>query len=94
MNPFEDYGDFEMFTLDGNIAVANALDEILRLSYDRTKVWNRATLEAVAIPVIDELAKEHGEVYDTEPRGHIGDFLNRICDANGWSYDRWDSRFW
>lgn len=86
MNPFDDYGDFEMYTLSGNIAVGNALDEILRLSYDRTLVWNMETLQAAARPIIGVVAKQFGEVYDSEPRGHITDFLQRICQANGWTY--------
>ncbi len=92
MIPISD--EYEMFTYEGNKAVQHAIDKILRLSYDRTLVWNQATLEAVAIPVIEEVAQLHGEVYDTEPRGHIGDFLKRICDANGWTFDRWNSNFW
>jgi hypothetical protein len=78
---------YEMFSEEGNEAVARALTSIAIVSKDHTKVWNRYTLEQVARPVLEGVAKLHGEIYDTEPRGHIADFLDQLCEENGWAYD-------
>lgn len=79
--------DYEMYTDEGNDAVRRALESIEFISQVRTKVWNRETLNQAARPIIDALAEVHGEVYDTEPRGHISDFMDMICKCNGWTYD-------
>ncbi len=81
---------YEMYTDDGNKAVDEALNDILHLSKDRTKVWNKATLEAAARPVIRAVADNYPEVYDTEPRNYIYDFLDRLCKAHGWAYSEYD----
>lgn len=85
---------YEMYTDEGDMAVARALVAISLTVQDRTKVWNRNTLEAVAKPIIEALAAFHPEVYDTEPRGNIADFLDKICEENGWAYDPWAGYDW
>lgn len=85
---------YDMYTEEGNEAVARALASITLMSKDHTKVWNRVTLEQVAKPVIEGVAKLHDELYDTEPRGLIADFLDNICEKNGWAYDPYSGYDW
>lgn len=85
---------YEMYTDEGDLAVARALASIAVTASDRTKVWNRDTLEAVAKPVIEAVAKLHDELYDTEPRGHIADFLDQLCAENGWAFDPYAGYDW
>lgn len=83
-----------MYTDEGDRAVERALASISLATQDRTKVWNRDTLEAVAKPFIEGVEKIHEEISDTEPRGHIADFLDNICEENGWAYDPWAGYDW
>lgn len=83
-----------MYTDDGNLAVARALVAISVVSSDRTKVWNRETLETMATPVLREVSKHYEEIYDTEPRGHVADFLDKICSENGWAFDPYAAYDW
>jgi hypothetical protein len=83
-----------MYTDDGDMAVARALVAIGIVASDRTKVWNRETLETMATPVLREVAKHHEEIYDTEPRVHIADFLDQICAENGWAFDPYAGYEW
>lgn len=85
---------YEMYTDEGDMAVARALAAIDVVSSDRTVVWNRTTLEAVAAPVLQAVAKLYGEIYDTEPRGHIARFLDQLCAENGWAYNEFESYDW
>lgn len=81
---------YEMYTDEGNSAVARALASITLLSEDHTKVWNKETLTQVAVPIIEGVAKNYPEVYDTEPRNYIADALDLICKMNGWSHNEWE----
>lgn len=85
---------YEMFTDEGNNAVARALAAISLQAQDHTKVWNRFTLEEAARPILEGVAKNHGEIYDTEPRGHIADFLDQLCEESGWAYDPYGYYSW
>lgn len=85
---------YEMYTDEGDMAVARALAIIAIMSKDHAKVWNRETLQAMAIPVLGAVAKEHDEIYDTEPRNHIDDFLDQLCAENGWAYKDLESYNW
>ena len=82
---------YEMFSEEGNNAVARALAAITLLSDDHTKVWNKETLTKIAAPIIEGVAKNHPEVHDTEPRACIADSLDLICQMNGWVYNEWES---
>lgn len=85
---------YEMYTDEGDLAVTRALVAIAIVSSDRTVVWNRDTLEAMAAPVLQGVAKLHNEIYDTEPRGHIADFLDQLCAENGWAFDPYTGYEW
>lgn len=42
-------------------------------------------------PDLEETAKTHPEVHDTEVRGAITDQVNRLCKRMGWQpIDYWD----
>jgi hypothetical protein len=85
---------YEMFTDEGNDAVARALAAIALVAQDRTRVWNRETLETVAIPVLRAVSVKYEEIYDTEPRGNIADFLDQLCAENGWAFDPYAGYEW
>lgn len=85
---------YEMFSDEGDMAVARALASIALRSKDHTIVWNRDTLEAVAKPVLEAVGKLHEELYDTEPRGYVADFLDQLCEENGWAYDPYAGYNW
>lgn len=85
---------YEMYTDEGDMAVARALVAISLAAQNRTTVWNRKTLEVVAKPFIKAVEQLHQEVSDTEPRGYIADHLDAICEENGWTYDKWAGYDW
>lgn len=85
---------YEMFSDEGDQAVARALAAIALVAQDHTKVWNRDTLEQVAKPVLEGVAKLYDEIYDTEPRANIADFLDQLCEENGWAYDPYVGYDW
>lgn len=85
---------YEMFSDEGNMAVARALQSIAIAASDHTKVWNRYTLEQAAKPILEGVSKVHEEIWDTEPRGHIADFLDQLCEENGWAYDPYGYYSW
>lgn len=82
---------YEMYSEEGNQAVKRALSII---DSQVPNCRNRRTLEAMAQPILKEVAILHSEVYDTEPRGHIADHLDGICQREGWSYDRYEGYDW
>lgn len=73
--------DWSMFTPEGNAEVTAAAHRVLeRVGEAR----NRATLAVIAREEYDKIQAD--ESSDTEPRGCFGDFLDRICEQQGWAY--------
>ena len=80
-----------MYTPEGNEAVKNMLTKIRREYKLDPRVRNRRTLREFIINTgyLKDLASVHPEVHDTEPRSHIANALDAICEFEGWSYDPW-----
>lgn len=81
--------DFEMFTPEGNRACEQI---VLRISAEITeRILTRNMLPARIEALCQEVAKEHGEVYDTEPQYHLAERISALCLEQNWQpVSRWD----
>lgn len=73
---------YQMYTRAGNDAVAEGVAVLVGAI--RNGSLTRLQLPDAIETMREEVAKDHGEVYDTEPRCSILDALDKECDAQGW----------
>jgi hypothetical protein len=77
---------FSMYTPEGDEAVRLVCIDIMIAAIRSPEIRNRETLRDMAVPLLEALDDEYGEWHDTEPRGIISDFLDAICQSQGWDY--------
>ena len=73
---------YSMYSAAGNDMVAERVSHLLEGC--RKGVITRLELPTAVESMRHDIAKTHGEVYDTEPREAIYDALDRVCDELGW----------
>lgn len=80
---------YEMYTDDGNQAVANAVDALAEKM--RNGTVTRPQLDKQIRLLLNHVEKSHPEVHDTEPEWAICDEINKVCDELMWKHtDRWE----
>jgi hypothetical protein len=77
--------DFEMFTDEGNEACTQALINIDKVIFG-DKFVSEAELKKIVKEQIAQVAEDHKEVHDTEPKWHLVDRINMGLEARGYSY--------
>jgi hypothetical protein len=77
--------DFEMFTEEGNEACTQALINIDKVIFG-DKFVSEAELKKIVKEQIAQVAEDHKEVHDTEPKWHLVDRINMGLEARGYSY--------
>lgn len=78
--------DFEMFSKEGNEECRKGVQKI----FDFIRGDKRVTedqVEKKMTEVTKEIAKTHGEVWDTEPRYHIRKLTQLCCEEVGYNFD-------
>lgn len=76
------HAGFQMFTPEGNNAVAERLLLIFSDAEQRSR--RRSFVIESVRQAMTEVAKQHREVYDTEPRGAIYDAVDAFFETQGW----------
>jgi hypothetical protein len=81
--------DFDMYTPEGNQAVATMITGIIEEI--RTGQLRRTELADRIQRGTAEMAKQYPEIYDTEPQGDIADTISGECEQQLWQpISRWD----
>lgn len=78
--------NFEMFTESGNEACRKAVARVFKKIYG-TKRVTAEEIEALSKKVFLSVAKKHGEVRDTEPRGYFRELINNALKDVGYSFE-------
>lgn len=81
----ESYGSFEMYTKRGDNACKTGVKKIFK------KIEGKQRLTELEIGqyfsnVIEDIAKKHKEVWDTEPYWHIRNFTNIALKEIGYNF--------
>jgi hypothetical protein len=80
---------YEMFSEAGEAACARMVDEIIEEI--RLGKLRRPQLENRINRGCNQVEKEHGEVWDTEPQYEIAAVISMECEKQGWKpVSRWD----
>lgn len=74
--------DYQMFTPEGNKAVANMVVQVA--SFMRGGTVTRLQLPDALRAAMDVVAETYPEIFDTEPRGEISHRISVVCDQLGW----------
>ena len=77
-----EHAGFQMYSREGNDAVATMLLVVLPLA-ERLGAHRPAVIDALRNG-IREVTKTHPEVWDTEPEWAIVDAVNAFFDTQGW----------
>ena len=76
---------FEMFSQAGNNACKRLTKRVLKRIGSKFRV-TEDELSAMIGEGMKKIAHKYPEVYDTEPGGHIADFVNLKLDEIGYSF--------
>ena len=81
------YDNPEMYTEEANQAVIHAILKIETMAEHDLNIRNREGLEKVARPILRAVGEKYPELWDTEPRCWVNDYLDKICRMHGWYYN-------
>lgn len=74
---------YEMFTLAGDRACDNLVKRVIK-KIQGVKRVTREEIRDMVEKGMDKIAVKHPEVDDTEPRGHIKNFVDKAMVDNGY----------
>ncbi len=84
MEKLQNY-DFEMYSKAGN----NVCRSIVNKAFKKIEGSKRITLEELNEQIrkgMEAVQEKHEEIYDTEPRCHIEDLVNKKLQETGYSF--------
>jgi hypothetical protein len=77
--------DFEMYTPAGNRACQAAVNSVTKKILGKTRI-TAEELEQLFEGACKKVSQTHREVYDTEPRWHIGNEINKALKEVGYGF--------
>ena len=77
--------NYEMYSPAGNRACQAAVDSATKKILGKTRISSK-DLEDLFEGICKRVSQKHSEVYDTEPRWHISNRLNKALKEAGYSF--------
>lgn len=83
---------YEMFSTAGEKACQSLVDTISGKIHGKERM-TKERIQELYDAGREKIAKKHGEVYDTEPRGHIAHQISKSLKQAGYGFylDSWGS---